>query len=178
MRVAHIVARELLWCRLMEIGRDALLERVAELLEAACRGTPPFCSMATPQVVAEVRARPRRAHAPPGASRGSGDTSTGNGAGRPSATASLPGGTSADGPPQGRARMPHGGCGTPAQRKPERPVFQPRDRGEVFWNMALLSIEPPALYYNLNLITRVPILQWITSARRHYANHGCSIQAA
>ena len=32
-------------------------------------------------------------------------------------------------------------CGTPAQRKPERPVFQPRDRGEVFWNTALLSIE-------------------------------------
>ena len=34
-----------------------------------------------------------------------------------------------------------GVCGTPAQRKPERPVFQPRDRDEVFWNMALLSIE-------------------------------------
>ena len=32
-------------------------------------------------------------------------------------------------------------CGTPTQRKPERPVFQPRDRGEVFWNTALLSIE-------------------------------------
>ena len=32
-------------------------------------------------------------------------------------------------------------CGTPAQRKLERPVFQPRDRGEVFWNTALLSIE-------------------------------------
>ena len=32
-------------------------------------------------------------------------------------------------------------CGTPAQRKPERPVFQPRDRGEGFWNTALLSIE-------------------------------------
>ena len=32
-------------------------------------------------------------------------------------------------------------CGTPAQRKPEHPVFQPRDRGEVFWNTTLLSIE-------------------------------------
>ena len=32
-------------------------------------------------------------------------------------------------------------CGTLAQRKPKRPVFQPRDRGEVFWNTALLSIE-------------------------------------
>ena len=36
-------------------------------------------------------------------------------------------------------------CGTPAQRKPERPVFQPRDRGEVFWNTALLSIEQSSL---------------------------------
>ena len=35
--------------------------------------------------------------------------------------------------------------GTPAQRKPERPVFQPRDRGEVFWNMTLLSIERTSL---------------------------------
>ena len=32
-------------------------------------------------------------------------------------------------------------CGTPAQRKPERPIFQPKDRGEVFWNTALFSIE-------------------------------------
>ena len=29
----------------------------------------------------------------------------------------------------------------PGSEKPERPVFQPRDRGEVFWNTALLSIE-------------------------------------
>ena len=29
----------------------------------------------------------------------------------------------------------------PGSKKPERPVFQPRDRGEVFWNTALLSIE-------------------------------------
>ena len=29
----------------------------------------------------------------------------------------------------------------PGSEKPERPVFQPKDRGEVFWNMALLSIE-------------------------------------
>ena len=32
-------------------------------------------------------------------------------------------------------------CGTPAQRKPECLVFQPRDCGDVFWNTALLSIE-------------------------------------
>ena len=29
----------------------------------------------------------------------------------------------------------------PGSEKPEHPVFQPRDRGEVFWNMTLLSIE-------------------------------------
>ena len=29
----------------------------------------------------------------------------------------------------------------PGSEKPERPIFQPRDRGEVFWNTALLSIE-------------------------------------
>ena len=29
----------------------------------------------------------------------------------------------------------------PGSEKPERPVFQPRDRGEVFWNTELLSIE-------------------------------------
>ena len=34
-----------------------------------------------------------------------------------------------------------GSCGTLASRKPEHPVFQPRDRGEVFWNTTLLSIE-------------------------------------
>ena len=34
MRVAFTVARELLRCRLMESSRDALLERVAELLDA------------------------------------------------------------------------------------------------------------------------------------------------
>ena len=32
-------------------------------------------------------------------------------------------------------------CGTPPQRKLERPVFQRRDQGEVFWNTTLLSIE-------------------------------------
>ena len=29
----------------------------------------------------------------------------------------------------------------PGSEKPECPVFQPRDRGEVFWNTTLLSIE-------------------------------------
>ena len=43
MRAALTVARELLRCRLMESGRDALLERVSELLDAAATGAPPFC---------------------------------------------------------------------------------------------------------------------------------------
>ena len=29
----------------------------------------------------------------------------------------------------------------PGSETPERPIFHPRDRGEVFWNTALLSIE-------------------------------------
>ena len=29
----------------------------------------------------------------------------------------------------------------PGSEKPERPVFQPRDQGQVFWNTTLLSIE-------------------------------------
>ena len=47
MRAAVIVARELLWCRLLESGRDALLERVAELLDAACREAALFCTLPT-----------------------------------------------------------------------------------------------------------------------------------
>ena len=33
----------------------------------------------------------------------------------------------------------------PGSKKQERPVFQPRDQGEVFWNTALLSIEQTSL---------------------------------
>ena len=43
MRAALTVAQELLRCRLMEGGRDALLERVAELLDAVASGALPFC---------------------------------------------------------------------------------------------------------------------------------------
>mgnify|MGYP006973733124 CR=1 FL=1 len=43
MRAALVVAREMLRCRLMESGCDVLLERVAELLDAAALGAPPFC---------------------------------------------------------------------------------------------------------------------------------------
>ena len=62
-------------------------------------------------------------------------------------------------------------CGTPAQRKPERPVFQPRDRGEVFWNTALLSIEQTSSSLQSILVTR----GYIGTAT---ACHCCSMQAA
>ena len=44
------VARELLQCRLLEGGRDMLLERVAELLDAVASGAPPFCVQLPPQI--------------------------------------------------------------------------------------------------------------------------------
>ena len=43
-RAALTVARELLQCRLMEGGRDMLLERVAELLGFTTSGAHPFCT--------------------------------------------------------------------------------------------------------------------------------------
>ena len=45
MRAAVIVAQELLRCRLLESDSEALLEWVAELLEAACRGAAQFCTL-------------------------------------------------------------------------------------------------------------------------------------
>ena len=59
MRASRIMVRELLRCRLVESSRDALLERVTELLDATCRGVPPFCSLPMTQILAEARARPR-----------------------------------------------------------------------------------------------------------------------
>ena len=38
----------------------------------------------------------------------------------------------------------------PGSEKPERPVFQPKDRGEVFWNTALLDIEQISSCYKNN----------------------------
>ena len=83
MRAALTVARELLRCRLMESSRDALMERVAEPLDAAASGTPPLCSFLTPQVVAGPHDGPRRARAPPGAPAGFVGTGAPSGAGHP-----------------------------------------------------------------------------------------------
>ena len=98
MRAAIIVARELLRCRLAKSGRDVLLERVAELLDAACRGAAPFCLLPTPQAVTGVRAGPRRAHAPPGEPTRFDNTNVARGAALPTTTTPPLGGASSGGP--------------------------------------------------------------------------------
>ena len=64
MRAALIVARELLRCQLMESGRDALLERVAELLDVVATGALPFCSLLMLQAVVGSHGGPRRTRVP------------------------------------------------------------------------------------------------------------------
>ena len=81
MRAALTVARELLRCRLMESSRDALLERVAELLDAAASGAPPFCHQLPPQANTGSHGGPRRNHAPSGVPGGFVNTSTAGGSG-------------------------------------------------------------------------------------------------
>ena len=80
-RGALTVARELLRCRLMESGGDALLERVAELLDAAASEAPPFCHQLPPQAATGIHGGSRRHHAPPGAPGGFVNTSMAGGAG-------------------------------------------------------------------------------------------------
>ena len=58
-RAALTVARELLQCRLLEGGRDVLLERVAELLGFAASGAHPFCT----QLPSQAQDGPRRGSA-------------------------------------------------------------------------------------------------------------------
>ena len=53
-----MVARELLQCRLLEGGRDVLLERVAELLGFAASGDHPFCT----QLPSQAQGGPRGGH--------------------------------------------------------------------------------------------------------------------
>ena len=86
MRVALTVAQELLRCRLMESGWDALLECVAELLDAAAMGAPPFCYQLTPQAAAGSHNGPHRTRVPPSALGGFIDISTIHGGGRPLAS--------------------------------------------------------------------------------------------
>lgn len=86
MRAALTVAWELLRCRLMERDRDELLERVAELLDAAATGAPPFYYQLTPQATAGSHGGPRCARVPPSATGGFVDISTIHGGGRPLAS--------------------------------------------------------------------------------------------
>ena len=70
MKVALTVARELLWCRLQESGHNMLLERVAELLDAAASGVPPFCVQLPHQAPGGSHGGPIRARAPSGVPQG------------------------------------------------------------------------------------------------------------
>ena len=83
MRAALTVALELLRCSLMESGRDALLERVAELLDAAASGAPPFCYLLPSRAATGPHDGTRRNRAPSGAPGGFIDTRTAGGAGGP-----------------------------------------------------------------------------------------------
>ena len=64
------VAQELLRCRLLESGHDVLLERVAELLDAAASGSPPFCVQLPPQIQGVPYNGPIRTHATPSGPQG------------------------------------------------------------------------------------------------------------
>ena len=90
MRAALTVVRELLRCRLMESGRDALLECVAELLDAAASGAPPFCYLLPSRAATRSHGGPRRNHAPSGVPGGFVDTGTTGGAGGPVAPTPPP----------------------------------------------------------------------------------------
>ena len=59
-RAALTVAQELLQCRLLEGGRDVLLERVAELLGFAASGAHPFCTQLPSQAQSSPRGGPTR----------------------------------------------------------------------------------------------------------------------
>src|SRR4051812_12978973 len=65
-RAALTVARELLQCRLLEGGRDVLLERVAELLGFAASGAHPFCIQLPSQAQGGSRGGPARSRGPLG----------------------------------------------------------------------------------------------------------------
>ena len=101
-----MVVRELPRCRLMESGRDALLERVTELLDTAALGAPPFYSLLTPQATVGSHGGPRRARVPPGTPLGFINTGATNGTGRPIAPAPPPMSVDTSVATYGPGRMP------------------------------------------------------------------------
>ena len=76
-RAALTVAQELLQCRLLEGGRDVLLERVAELLGFAASGAHPFCTQLPSQAQGGPRGGSARARGLRGYSNASEAVSTG-----------------------------------------------------------------------------------------------------
>ena len=64
MRASLVVAREFLHCRLAEGGHDALLSRVALLLDAACEGTTPFRVTLAARTPQDAHPHASRAHSP------------------------------------------------------------------------------------------------------------------
>ena len=139
MRATLTVARELLRCRLMESGRDALLERVAELLDAAASRAPPFCYLLPSEAATGSHGGPRRNHAPSGAPGGFIDTRMAGGAGGP--VAPMP-------PPMsmGRSVTFHGPNETsryhPQDAALGRATWSVGHYGEVFGVTALESYVP------------------------------------
>ena len=94
MRAALTVVPEFLRCRLMESGRDALLECVAELLDAAASGAPPFCYLLPSRAAIGPHDGPGCNDAPSGAPGGFIDTRMVGGARGPIAPTPPPTGTS------------------------------------------------------------------------------------
>ena len=122
MRAALTVARELLQCQLMESGQDALLERVAELLDAAASGAPPFCDQLPPEATTGSHGGPRCNHAPSGVPGGFVNTSTA-GAARGSAAPMPPAAT------ESTSIASHGPSGMP--------LYHPQDAtlGRATWSV-------------------------------------------
>ena len=77
------MAQELLQCRLLEGGRDVLLERVAELLGFATSGAHPFCTQLPSPTQGGPRGGPARARGLQGYSNASEAVSTGPAAALP-----------------------------------------------------------------------------------------------
>lgn len=63
-REALIMVWELLRCRLAEGGHEALLERVAKLIYAACEGAAPICTLSTSQAMSGALAGPHNTRMP------------------------------------------------------------------------------------------------------------------
>jgi hypothetical protein len=114
MRAALLVARELLRCRLAESGHDALLGRVAELLDAACAGTEPFRTPPVSRTPPGACARPHCICSP--LQRGPEGSHEGDPAGGVALST------------QGASSRSTAGVGGPSGSRDEEPPFARRDQ--------------------------------------------------